>query len=463
MLGVRNIRPALLFLMSLSATLACDGGGLTTQNPGPGSPGALTLTSTDWRYFSKNGLPFLVAGPGGPEDLLFHGQRNADGTRAGGDQASVTQTLESRGGRALYIQAVKSHGGDGIFANGSNQACPEQSSCYRYANPFPDGDPTFAADPTILDQWDSWLSRADSAGIVINFFMYDDGACPWVGVATGGRITDRDQCRLQTGLIPEEDTRLITPLVQRFKHLRNLVWVVSEEYSEAITTARASAIAARIRALDPDHAIGVHHLSGQSFQFTSDPNVRVFDLQLSEAVNTPALVYGSLSRAVDAAAGTYAVVLAESAWQRMLVAAGDRTLLRQSNWAAVMGGAAGILVYGIWEPTAPGAGVLEDLERLKTFVESADWATMSDATSFAGSSTDFARQAAGGDFILYSARCAPGAELGFSNVGPEGDYSVQWFDPLDGSVSSETRHLVAGNNSFTAPAHVSGECAAWVH
>jgi hypothetical protein len=459
------IRPALGLLLVVAAS--CTSGAEQTQGPtGTGEPTAPPPPNpprSTSAYLSQDGKPILFGGPGGPEDLLYHGERLPDGTRSGGDQDSIIARLATAGGDALYIEAVKSHGGDGIFANGAYPACPPRSACYRFANPFSDGSPTNPADQRILDQWYGWLSRADSAGITIQLFLYDDATCPWFGPATKDRIGNRNACQAQTALIPEEDERLITPVVTRFKGLKHLVWMVAEEFSEAITPARASAIAARIRELDPDHPIGVHQLAGTPFALAGDPNIGVFDLQLGPEVNSPALVHGSVLQADQEAAGRYAVVLAESPWQKELVSTGDRNQLRQSNWAAVMGGAAGVMVYGMWEPIPPTDDMLGDLRRLKSFFESTDWTGMSDADSSASGATTFARSDSTGHFILYSAECLPGATLGLADVPAEADDSLYWYDPIDGSRSSEVQHVTAGANSFTAPEHVAGECAVWGH
>jgi hypothetical protein len=128
-----------------------------------------------------------------------------------------------------------------------------------------------------------------------------------------------------------------------------------------------------------------------------------------------------------------------------------------------MAGAAGILVYGMWEPTAPDTGMLGDLRRLKTFFEATNWSGMSNGDAYVSGGTDYARYNQAGDFILYSDACVEGTQLGYTNVSTEGDYIVDWLDDIDGSSSSETRHLTSGSNSWTVPPHVSGECAVWVH
>lgn len=454
----------LIALSSCTAGLEDDqmgpsGTGDPHRIPEPQHPLNATISGS---YFLRNGRPLLFAGPGGPEDLLYHGGRLADGTRSGGDQGSIIDRLQSIGGDALYVQAVKSHGGDGIFINGVHRACPPGSSCYKYANPFRYGNPQYSADTRVLDQWYRWLSDADASGITIHFFLYDDGACPWYGAATGHRIRDRAACRAQTRLIPEENWRLVTPVVNRFKGLKNIVWVIGEEFTEGMTAARAAAIAARIRALDPAHPIALHQLPGTSFALTGSVNVRVFNQQLGAWVNTVRLLHAGVATAVRQAEGRHAVVLAESAWQRALISDGHRSRLRVSSWAAVMAGAAGVMTDGMWEPTVPNNGMLSDLRRLKTFFERTNWTGMSNGDAYRFGATDFARRNSSGHLILYSDGCSPGADLGYSNVPASRYATLYWYDPVDGSSSTETRQVRAGANRFTAPGHVRGECAVWV-
>src|SRR3954447_927241 len=102
----------------------------------------------------------------------------------------------------------------------------------------------------------------------------------------------------------------------------------------------------------------------------------------------------------------------------------------------------------MWEPTAPDTGMLADLRRLKASLEGTNWSGMSNGDSFGANATDYARYNQPGDFLLYSNDCSDGTRLGYTNVATESDYSVECFDAIDGSTSSETQHLVAGSNSL---------------
>ncbi|KKL04296.1 hypothetical protein LCGC14_2617490, partial [marine sediment metagenome] len=53
----------------------------------------------------------FICGPGDPEDFLYRGTRRPDGTRDG-DQMKLIAKLKPTGANCIYIQAVRSHGGD---------------------------------------------------------------------------------------------------------------------------------------------------------------------------------------------------------------------------------------------------------------------------------------------------------------------------------------------------------------
>jgi hypothetical protein len=151
--------------------------------------------------YAGGGLHYLCAA-GDPEGFLYRGTRNADGTRAG-DQQALIQKIAPTGANGIYVMAVRSHGGDG--------AADE--------NPFVDSDPTRGLDEDILNQWDTWFSAMDAAGVVIYFFFYDDSARVW---RTGDQVGPEERAFFET-------------LVRRYKHHRHLVWVIGEEYSEGLS------------------------------------------------------------------------------------------------------------------------------------------------------------------------------------------------------------------------------------
>ena len=103
------------------------------------------------------GRHVFICGPGDPEGFLYRGKRNEDGTRDG-DQVVLIEKLVNYGGNCIYMQIVRSHGGDGE----------------RDHNPFVDSDPSRGLDEDILEQWESWFSLVDEHGMLIDLFLFDE-------------------------------------------------------------------------------------------------------------------------------------------------------------------------------------------------------------------------------------------------------------------------------------------------
>jgi len=199
----------------------------------------------NWLMRHEGDHVFLV-GPGDPEDFLYRGERLPNGTRDG-DQAAIIQRLAQFGGNTLYVQAVRSNGGDGL---------PDH-------NPFNDSDPAQGLDPDILAQWNEWFSLADAPGVVICFFYYDDSASIWDSSAGVG----------------SEERAFVEQLTDALEQHPNLILFVSEESEEARTPEVARELAQIIRdADDHDHLVGDHHQTGLTFK--SWNNTSVLEVQV---------------------------------------------------------------------------------------------------------------------------------------------------------------------------------------
>ena len=119
----------------------------------PGNP--------SWLGYSDKS-PFFLAAPGDPENFLYRGTLREDGTRDG-DQMALINKLKITGANGIYMQAVRSHGGDGDVSH----------------NPFIDNKPKRGLNEKVLKQWERWFTEMDANDIVIYFFFYDDSAKIW--------------------------------------------------------------------------------------------------------------------------------------------------------------------------------------------------------------------------------------------------------------------------------------------
>ena len=154
-------RPTLAcLLLATAARTACA----AEAADGP-LPGQVIVDPDHPQWLKRAGGEHLfVCGPGDPEGFLYRGRRNADGTR-NGDQRQLIEKLIGHGGNCIYMQVVRSHGGDGT----------------RDHNPFVDSDPRRGLDQNILNQWQQWFTLMDQNEILIYLFVYDDGARIWQG------------------------------------------------------------------------------------------------------------------------------------------------------------------------------------------------------------------------------------------------------------------------------------------
>ena len=362
-----------------------------------------------------DGRPVFLCGPGDPEDFLYRGGRNADGIRRG-DQMAIIEKLGKTGANCLYIEAIRSHGGDGD----------------RTHNPFIDSDPAKGLDRRILDQWEEWFRAMDERGIVIFFIIYDDSATIW---KTGDEVG------------PEE-ARFIAELVGSFRRHSLLTWCVAEEYQEAFSAARVRAIAREIRKADPRHPIAAHKLHGLDFAELADcPDFDQFAIQYN--VKTAAELHDGVVKAFRDSGGRYSLNLAEAADY------GSGETARKKSWAIAMGGAQ-VMVLGMDVAGTPVAD-LEDCGRLARFMELADWPRLAphDELRLGGAEHVLARPP--GRYVAYASALA--GEMGLQGLAA-GRYRLRWLDCASGAARDERGVAVSsGDRTFPAPAGLGREIA----
>jgi hypothetical protein len=378
--------------------------------------GQVSVDSSDRRWPArKGGRPLFMCGPGDPEGFLYRGALNADGTRSG-DQMELVRKLAATGANCIYVQVIRSHGGDGDATQ----------------NPFVDHDPAKGLNQKVLDQWETWFAALDEAGVVIYLFVYDDGAGIW---DTGDQVGEAERA-------------FITALVRRFQHHRNLIWCVAEEYQERYTPKRVSEIARVIREADDyDHPVAVHKLHGLDFgEFADDPNIDQFAIQYN--VKSAEEVHDGLLKAWREADGRYSLNLSECADM------GSGAKLREKLWASAMAGAS-VMVLGMDIATTPP----EDLYacgRVVRRMEAADFASMSPHDEYALRSTRYVFADPGRSYLAYSPAAG---EMGLSEMRP-GTYSLTWLDCATGETVDWPSVLVrAGEQVWPKPEGLGPEIA----
>jgi hypothetical protein len=406
-----------------------DGGSLVDAGPRPdaGTPSGrrIVVDVANPRFlFYDDGSPHYLCAPGDPEDFLYRGTRNANGTRDG-DQDVLIDKLRGTGANGIYFQSIRSHGGDGMSDH----------------NPFVDSDPAMGLDGDILAQWDGWLRALDEAGIVTYFFVYDDSACVW-------------DCGADA--VPAEEEAYLRAIVDRFETIGHLVWVVAEEYSERYSAARASNIAAVIRDADDfDHPIGVHKLNGTSFaEFATDANVDQFTMQTT--AGGPDALHGNVLTAVTAAAGAFNVNMSEGHVGGSDHGTGDAG--RRNNWATALAGAY-VMALG-WDIASNTVADLEQCGHLVRFMEATRFDTMLPDDSLALGDTTYVLTNPTDTFILYAASRT--GDLGVRGI-DAGDFDLTWIDTVDGDVVDEPAVGIGGGDvMLTPPTGFGAEVAVYV-
>jgi hypothetical protein len=378
--------------------------------------------------------PVYLAGSGGPEGFLYL----SDARKQSIINKLLGSPTISSPVNGLYFHATRAFGGDGGAAE----------------TPFiTNSNPNSGIDFTKLASWFVDLKRLDDAGVVLWFNLFDDHSVPY-------------GCKYNTAY-----QNYATTIVNYFKQLKHIVWVTQEEYrwkngsqaacTDADNDDRQRGLAAAIRAADPIHPIATHHMNGAGMVFTSDPNIRVFGQQTG--VQSPEAMHDSAGKQ---GWGNWVYVMAEAhPWHKDLIGAGNRDLLRRSNWATALSGGY-VMMYDSFESNDPTDAMLDDLRRLRLFMESTPFNRLSPLfdTALNNAKLDntkyiLANQGEG-LYILYGDSNTN--KLGV-NGAPAGTYSLKWFDPLDGSTVNQTATVAAGAQaSFTKPASIGSEAVLYL-
>ena len=365
------------------------------------------------------GKTLFMCGPGDPEGFLYRGTLNGDGSRAG-DQMALIEKLKGTGANCIYLQAVRSHGGDGDATH----------------NPFVDHDPGKGINPRVLDQWDTWFAEMDRNGIVIYFFIYDDSAQLW---STGNKVG-------------EAERRFIETLVNRFEHHGHLIWCVAEEYAERLSAERVRRIAAAIKAADDyHHPVAVHLNHGLDFsEFADDANIDQFAIQYN--VKTADELHAGVLQAWRQAKGRYSLNLSEAAdW-------GSGVESRRKFWACAMGGAH-IMALGMDIVGTP-VQDLKDCGYLVRFFHSVPLYGMAPHDELAHAGTNYVLAKPGDRYVAYASDAA--GQIGLKGM-TAGRYRFDWCDCAGGKRVLQTSVTVAeGDLVWKAPAGFGREVAVYI-
>jgi hypothetical protein len=372
------------------------------------------------QWLKREGIgPFFMCGPGDPEDFLYRGKLQPDGTRKG-DQMALIRKLKGTGADCIYLMAVRSHGGDGDETN----------------NPFVDNTPHKGVNTKVLEQWEVWFAEMDRNNIVIYFFFYDDSARVW---DTGDQVG-------------KEEEDFIRTIVNRFKHHKNLIWCVAEEYSEALSPKRVKNIADRIRAVDDyGHPIAVHKHSGLDFsEFADDISIDQFAIQYN-VLSADALHEGMV-RARKQSGGRYNLNMSEAA------SYGTGEQARKKSWACAMGGAY-VMILGM-DIASTAESDLMDCGQLVRFFESTNFYEMAPHDELKYGDTKYVLAKPSVSYIAYAPELR--GEIGLRDM-IAGIYDFYWFDCATGKQLSQKKVKVSsGSQTWSKPSIIGDELAVYI-
>ena len=394
------------FVLVSAATLITD---VCISEP---IPGQIVVDPDHPQWLCRHGgAPVFICGPGDPEDFLYRGTRQPDGTRQG-DQRQIIQKLIQHGGNCLYIQMIRSHGGDGS---------PDH-------NPFVDSNPENGLDENILNQWEQWFELMDQNDILIYLFFYDDSARIW---DTGDKVGPDEKQFVQT-------------IVRRFHHYKNLIWIVAEESEEAYITERVQNIARIIRETDPHgHIIGNHHHSGMTFKsWKENGHLNHYAMQLEADVDN---VHNKAVEAFKESNNRYQTIYSENT-------KGEPTA--RYAWRCAMGGLMPMLLE-MDVTTTP----IEELKRcriLQHFFERTHFNTMEPHDDLAIGETQWVLANPGNSYIAYSENLS--RAMSIQGISP-GNYQVEWIDCTTGILVREDKKITAVDQAFKRPKLIGKWCA----
>ena len=344
--------------------------------------------------------PVLLCGPGDPEDFFYN---NTSG--------NLDFLTTQRDAKTTYITAYLKDRCSGSCTPGTGVALDQT-----------------------LATWQGYLDKLEDAGVTTVFFFYDDG----VG-------------------LPSDWQTSVPKIVNKLKVRANgtqrklLIWSVAEEYSEGLTQTQVVNVAALIRQNDSEHIIGVHQLPGNQFDFNSNNNLSMFLMQINyDDIN---VMNTQVNAAWDNVNGNKILNMSENIDHAL----DSRTLVRQRNWAAVMGGASIVQVHQMGRATDPPAwndpAKYSDCNNLTNFMETTRVNFMEPNNSLKSGTTEWVSAEAGYSYILYTRN---GGNPGVTNM-TVGNYNLTWLDAVNGDKIMEAKSVGSGTQSFIKPTSFGNE------
>lgn len=275
-----------------------------------------------------------------------------------------------------------------------------------------------------MAEWDHIFSYFQDKGIVLHLVLEDDEG--WTGFNRAFYYQE---------------------MIARFSHFNGLIWNISEEYNEKYTADEIKSFAQMIRDLDPyDHPITVHHFESTDnwLPFLGDDR---FDLTSLQTVNSP-----QNQTVADwfELAETSGRIIPISIDETGSLGPTDRELIRQILWSIYIGGGNfelhtfPITSYMDFEPS------LEDMHRVRTFVEGLPYWQMRPMNNLVTSGNGYVFAKSG---EIYSVYLPTGGQIDLDLTSTSSHFDGYWFNPRNGSSNAIGTIEGGSVRSFSAPSN----------
>ncbi|MHC4495731.1 MAG: hypothetical protein ACYSYM_07900, partial [Planctomycetota bacterium] len=412
-------------------------------------PGQVIVAGSNPGYLKYNGGgPVFLCGPDNPEDFLFRGKLNPNGTRSGGGQEEAIDRMARAGVNAFHCQMTRM------------KRCNYKDEGDDTHTPFVDHDPSKGLDEDVLDQWDGWLDRLEEKGIIVHLEFYNDATDVEM---MGWKLDSR-------GNLPPNEKRWIEGIVKKFKHHKNIMWGIEESCNKlpAARTPHFKKIGELIARTD-NH----NHPIVQSFvvtndpegdfpeggitsdDYTGDPHIRVVTwLHVVPHKNDFEKQHQEYLSYYKRDASKF-VVMKNETYHHPRRGRSSRVYM----WSCAMTGMHCLEAYH-HAGDASHEKTLRDDGRINTFMEQTDFYKMKSRDDLAAGSTKWVLANPGSSYIAYTYDYS--GPMGVKGA-TAGMYDLKWFDAVDGDLVTQTGVSVSsGNVTWNKPDSIGSEVALYI-
>ena len=412
-------------------------------------PGQIIVAGSQPEYLKYNGGgPVFLCGPDNPEDFLFRGTLNPDGTRSGGMQEEMIARLAKSGVNAFHCQMFRM------------QRCNIKNEGDDTHAPFIDHDPAKGLNEAVLNQWDGWLDLFEQHGIIVHLEFYND--------ATDAELMGW-QLDTEGELHPDEH-RFFEGIVNKFKYHKNIMWGIEESCNKLprSRTPHFKKLGELIATTD-----NFNHPIIQSFvipedpegdfpggggtpdDYIDDPNIRVvtwlhvvphgedFEAQHQQYLH----YYQRDSR--------HFIVMKNETFHHPRTGYQSRRYM----WSCAMAGIHSLEAYHHADRTGDSTLLRED-GLINRFMEQTDFHRLVPRDDLAEGSTQWVLARPGQSYIAYT--YAYEGEMGVKGM-TAGTYDLLWFDTASGDEVKETGIQVEwGDATWQKPEELGNEIALYI-